>query len=411
MNILDIFSSGFRELLDAASWTYPFLVLAIIARAFWIIWVRYVQQLFISKQAMVLLDVRLPKDVFKSPKAMEIVMGAFVQTSGDNAYGAYYDGKVRAVHSLEIVSREGKIHFYIWVRKALKNVVESQVYAQYPEIEIHEVADYTAEMPYGAEGTSYDLWGNEFKLVKSDAYPIKSYIEYGLDKDTKPEFVIDPLTSMLEFMGTLGAGEHLWFQIVFRAAEPKFGNRPGAELAKPFKDQVKAVLEDLSKRKLAKEAQKAGKVLTFAEQTPSPGERLVIESIERNAAKNQFEVGMRAIYIARKEKYNGANIAGVTGLLRPFSSNDLNSFKPANTTSFDLPWEDPLGIRLAKKKAKIFEEYCKRAYFYYPYIRVPFILSSEELATIYHFPGQAAKTPTLGRIESKRGEAPVNLPI
>ena len=42
--------------------------------------------------------------------------------------------------------------------------------------------------------------------------------------------------------------------------------------------------------------------------------------------------------------------------------------------------------------------------------RTPLVLNSEELATIYHFPGQVAETPTFKRIESKRAEPPQNLP-
>jgi hypothetical protein len=46
-----------------------------------------------------------------------------------------------------------------------------------------------------------------------------------------------------------------------------------------------------------------------------------------------------------------------------------------------------------------------------PYQRTPFVLNTEELATIYHFPGRVAETPTFGRIEAKKGEPPSNLPI
>jgi hypothetical protein len=37
-------------------------------------------------------------------------------------------------------------------------------------------------------------------------------------------------------------------------------------------------------------------------------------------------------------------------------------------------------------------------------------LNLEELATLWHFPGAVAGTPTLPRIDSTKGVAPVNLP-
>ena len=50
-----------------------------------------------------------------------------------------------------------------------------------------------------------------------DVYPIKTYIDYGLDKpDLKEEFKIDPMTSVLEYMGSLKKGEQAWIQILMQ---------------------------------------------------------------------------------------------------------------------------------------------------------------------------------------------------
>jgi hypothetical protein len=39
------------------------------------------------------------------------------------------------------------------------------------------------------------------------------------------------------------------------------------------------------------------------------------------------------------------------------------------------------------------------------------VLNTEELATIYHFPGMVAAAPTIERIEAKKVEPPPNLPM
>jgi hypothetical protein len=48
-----------------------------------------------------------------------------------------------------------------------------------------------------------------------------------------------------------------------------------------------------------------------------------------------------------------------------------------------------------------------KAYFHHH----TFVLNVEELASMWHFPGQILKVPTLERIESKEASPPTNLPI
>jgi hypothetical protein len=55
----------------------------------------------------------------------------------------------------------------------------------------------------------------------------------------------------------------------------------------------------------------------------------------------------------------------------------------------------------------------KRRNFFFPPVKGNkiMVMSSEELATIFHFPGQVAAAPSFTRILSKKSEAPANLPI
>ena len=67
------------------------------------------------------------------------------------------------------------------------------------------------------------------------------------------------------------------------------------------------------------------------------------------------------------------------------------------------------------RKRAIFRRYTRRDYAFFP--RKPrwpssFILNTEELASIFHFPGRrVAAAPFVKRIESKKGEAPLDLPL
>ena len=139
-----------------------------------------------------------------------------------------------------------------------------------------------------------------------------------------------------------------------------------------------------------------------------------INAIQRNVSKPAFETMIRGIYMAQPDSFNPVNIAGLTGAFKQFGSGNLNGFAPKFTTSLDYPWPDYKGRRLLGMKKDILAAYKRRSFFHPPYRYFggkPFILTTEELATLFHFPGGVASTPTFSRIVSKKGEAPANLPI
>ncbi|MBI5140412.1 MAG: hypothetical protein HZA94_03140 [Candidatus Vogelbacteria bacterium] len=409
--IIDLINSGRDILVEPLSRQLPLWIVVATALFFWHIWKRYIKAYFISKIEWILLEVKLPKEMYKSPQAMEIVLGALYQAPGINFYEENYLGKIRGWSSLELVSINGALHFFIRIPKGLRITLESHIYSQYPSAEVHEVPDYVGHVPYGQSGSEWELFGTEFKLTKEDAYPIKTYVDYGLEENPKEEFKIDPITSTLEFLGSVGQGEQLWFQIIVMAAQKRFDKtntwyKPNTWFEKAdWKDNSKEIIDKLMKRDKLK-----GADLLKADMLLSPGERDVVAAVERNVGKLGFDCGIRILYLAEKGKFNGANIPGMLASLRQYNSLNLNGFKPTRVTAFE-PWEDPFGWRILKTKSKLFEAYVNRGYFYPPYDRVPFTLSTEELATIYHFPGAVLETPTFGRIGSKRGEAPVNLPV
>ncbi len=150
---------------------------------------------------------------------------------------------------------------------------------------------------------------------------------------------------------------------------------------------------------------------TTAPSRLTKGQQEVLNAIERSLDKFGFDTGIRAIYLARGENFNPAQIAALTGALRQFNSNTLNGFRPNNVTGYDFPWQDMFGDKLIGLKKDMLEAYKLRSYFYPPYIRKPILLTTEELATIFHFPGTVSSTPTLQRMDSKKAEPPRDIPI
>lgn len=365
------------------------------------LWLAYVQKQFILKNFdFVLLEIKMPRTIEKTPLAMELVLQAFHQGGTGNWYERWWEGKVKPWFSLELVSVDGNVRFFIRTPSKFKKIIESHIYAQYPDIEIHETQDYISLAPYIHERNEWTLWGCEFALTKPDPYPIKTYVDYGLDSPLlKEEQKSDPLTSLIEFLGSLGRGQQVWIQILIQATGERFKTPGTINKKHDWKEEGKKIIKELQE----KYGGESGKI--------TKRQSDIIAAIEKSLGKLGFDCGIRAIYIAKREHFDPANIAGVTGAFRQFSTQDLNGFKPSRTTGFDYPWQDFRDIRLNALKRELFDAYVRRSYFYPPYKRKPFVLNTEELATIYHFPGGVAETPTFERIESRKGEPPPNIPV
>lgn len=390
------------------SLTWLWLPIVLGSVCFWS-WIRYIQTRYIDEQGSVLLELKLPKEITKSPSAMELIIGSMSQPSVGNFVDVYLKGKVRAWFSLELVSLGGEVHFYIWCHSKFKNGIEAQIYSQFPTVEIHEIEDYTNAFRYNPLENS--VWGMQLKLTKPDAYPIKTYIEYGLDKDPDEEFKIDPLTPLIEFLGSLKPSEQVWIQILIQAHKKEtlkdLRVREKPNWMKNIDDEIKKIIKE---KTLA--APEEGKTPSMRDLSDS--QKDVIASMQRNAGKTAFEVMIRGLYLAPKDLFNPNNIGGLTGGFKQFGSESLNGFAPKLTTSFDYPWQDFRGKKLADLKYSMFDSYRRRSYFHSPYEKMggaPFILTTEELATLFHFPGGVAATPTLSRTQSRKGEAPSNLPV
>ena len=399
----------------------------------WELWVEYVRGLYFAKQEYILLEIKLPKEIFKSPRAAEFFISSLSQSLGEkNWFEKYWKGSVRAWFSLEIVSIDGQVHFFVWTRKGFKNVIESNLYSQYPGIEIFEVPDYTLPFAYNPDITT--IWASEFELTKPDVFPIKTYIDYGMDKDPKEEFKIDPLTPLLEFLGSLPRGNQAWIQIIVRShkAEEKdpdknWSNAKILTTLKPSdiwdrweKKDVRwknAAQEEIEKiiKKAKGEVGGDGKLVPGTGRPLTEVEKETIVALDRSVSKTGFDVGIRAIYSAPKDIFSSSNIGGVVGGITHFNSS-MNGFRLARGSEeyvkfFLLAWKKRSTKRRDKERQHLLDAYKRRAYFYRPHKSPHFVLNAEELATMFHFPGGVSSTPTFTRIESRKSEAPANLPI
>jgi hypothetical protein len=379
----------------------PFWLPFILGFACWELWMRYVQMQHLAKIKWTLLGIRLPKNIMKTPLSMELVLSAMHQTSEGNWYEKMWLGKLKPCFSLEVASLGGDIHFFIRTDVKFKNYIEAQLYSQFQGIEIYEAEDYTDMVDYKPTDPEWEMWGTEFKLTKPDPYPIKTYVDYKLDTAIKKEEEAggrtDPLAPAIEFMGSIGRNEQIWFQILIQATGKRFKD-PGAWFGKrDWKGEAKDLLKKL-------QAKGEGEKMSKAESE-------AVSAIERELTKFGFDCGIRVVYLGTAGAWTPLNISGIVGMMKHYNSEALNGFKPQKPTSVDYPWQGIWWNKIPDQKRKMFKAFCARGYFHYPFRKKPFVLNTEELATIYHFPGGMEETPGFLTISSHKAEPPANLPV
>lgn len=390
------------------------LVLPIVIPIFLVIllfdlWLHYIRERFINSQEHVLLKITPPTDFHKTPLAMELFINGLYQTFGETTKkDVYWKGSMRPVFSLEIASNNGKVGFYIWTRKSVVGFIESQIYSQYPGIEIVEVDDYATQFEF--DPSKHKAWALEYNFTEDNSVPIKTYVDYGLDKPMKDDEMVDPITPTLEWLGSLSESERGWLQIIIKAHK-KEDKKPGTLFKKTdnWVDSHKEQIKKISDLNVEKDKEGNEKHLP-----PTEVQKMRIEAIERSQGKLPFDVGVRGIYVADKDSFNPTNIGGLIGSFKQYSSANLNGFKPGNKTAFDYWWQDPFGKKMPQVQKTFIDHYRERAYFFKPFFgkkRPVLVMNAEELATVFHFPGSVALTPNLERVQSRKNNAPSDLPI
>lgn len=409
---------------------YPLWLPFVLASIFWPMWIHYIRNAFFASLKYTLLEIKLPLEISKSPAAMEVVIDSFWQIGGETTFiDRNWTGKTRPYYSLELVSIEGDVHFYIWTRESEKDLIESRIYSQYPGVEVYEVPDYTRGIKYDEKKNK--MCGCIFKLVNSNpALPIKTYVDFGLDQNPKEEHKVDPITPILEFLGSLGPGEQAWYQIVIHT------HKIGADRLKKNKwfsigfDTKKSMIgfyietkgmslwEKTDWREGAEKEIKKIRDSLVDKDNPdrfprimTKGEAEKIAAMERTINKPAFNTGIRTIYIADKDKYIGGRKNDLYGAFRHFNS-IYNGLKPTKMLGYENVWLDFMGIGERKQKEDMLNAYKHRGFFFTPFKEKDvFVMNGEELATLFHFPGAVSATPSLTRIPSKKSEAPANLPV
>jgi len=398
------------------------------------LWHHYRQERFIMGIKWVLLEIQVPRDVIKTPAAMELIFSnAFYHKSGKGFWEEYMQGAPWLWFSLEIVSIDGRVHFYIRTPSRIKDLVETQIYAQYPQAKVVEVEDYVWNIPQYKKDGGWNMWGCEFYKKKDDVMPIRTYKQIEeMKSGTKEEFKIDPITPIIEYLGALPKGQQVWIQIVVRQSTKTYHSHKGGHISfeEHAEEYFKKVLEPYTK--IGKGGGIGGR--DSMEIRPPGFLDQSIKIMSANLAQIHFDCGIRLVTLADKKLFTNEQFDSLRRssrlMFRQFAqpySNELDR-APNSSTQFDAPWADPTGLALTARKKRMLDFYRLRTYFHPPiqYVfKYPaivsaffpsgkpnlFVVSNEELASLYHFPGMVSETPSFKRIESKIAKPPANLPV
>jgi hypothetical protein len=405
---------------------YIIIPLVLVPAAFHL-WLIYKRNENIAGMDWVTLEIIPPREVHRSPAAMELVLGAMNDTGGTQTwYRRWVQGRVRSWYSLEIVSIEGSIYFFVRTLRDYKDFITSQFYSQYPDAQVREVDDYTRYVPQYRPDNGWTMLGFEMAPLDASVYPIKSYIDYGMDQDLgmDTEQRIDPLSVVLEALSILGKGEQAWIQFMFRPSVKKRDpNAPWWQFRKRgwpeevademAKYQIKSMKDNM---KILKQVDPE-KQWTTASLTD--GQKTVLKALGRNGSKPAYDFAGRVLYLAKNESFQGPRFGMLINMFRAFGGDGLNGFKPSNDTGAKYPWDDPTGNRVESWKQQMFYEYVNRMWFHLKGSsfmarkdpRIQTILTTEEIATLWHLPATTSQAPSISRVDSITAQAPGNLPI
>jgi len=396
-----------------------------------------------AKQKWVFLEIIPPKEVLIPLKAMEDVFSAIwpimdvanfreVWCDGELPNGPYW-------YSWEIASIEGKLHFYVRTLEQHRVAIESALFGHYPDIEIHEAQDYVKLVPPTIPNDEWDMYGEDWDLVKEDAYPIKTYekfFEPQGERISAEEKRMDPIISLLEAMSKLGPGEHYWVQFttvpVADYDEPDWrseGQKIINKLAKRPEKKEPTLIEDLMHiaRELIMGPEKEGEgesaKYSWVEQNKeesgeremvlTPGEREIITEVENKIKKPAFRTNIRGVYVAKREAWKAPN--------RVISRTYMGHFITGHMNYFQFQGKTRPRVHFFMRNRRVFLR--ARKMFRMTVLRFPPlypdrhtfcpILSTEEMATLYHFPLRVSGmvAPTMSKIESKKAGPPANLPV
>lgn len=416
------------------------------------LFIRYQQHRKAGKEPTTVLSVRVAKDNETGPIVAEQIFSTIHGIARKIGFFERLGGASQDQVSFEIANIGRSIRFFVHFPTKLKNLVEGQIYAQYPNVEIVEVEDYASpreieiaspdqtttstdstaivaadKVPAVKEQIQDFTKINEFQfavgleltLADPDIFPIKRYPQF---EDKKAKVSLDPLAGVTATLAKMNdADEQAWIQIVARPMEEKWRLvfvkcirilKKGVFLnidslqkayAKAFCTRSKLIriiffpvywmmwFQGVFSGTNVLDGEGGGHGGEVEEQVSKSHEKetTIVAAIDK-VGKLLYEANIRIVYVPKDKNTDIAMLK-----LREIAG----SFK-----QFNIPHLNGFHIEKITQNSSIVEAYRKRE------MHNPFVVNVEELATIYHLPNITVATPNIYWVRSKKVEPPNDLP-
>lgn len=271
--------------------------------------------------------------------------------------------------SLELLKVKNRINFYVGAPERYASFIEKQIYSILPDAEVENISDFNIFSP------NEIVYSGFLKLNKPIYLPLKTY--------TSMES--DPLSNLTSILTQIKDGEEGGLQIILRNCSDS------------FKIRGREILNEINKGKNFYEALSATNFVSFLkgkgeEKTATAPNEVIRKGMESKLAKNNFETNIRVIVSSLSKEAAEYEFRQIVSVFDQFTSSDLNSFRVIDAKG-----------GLAKKIAFNFSFRT-----FIPENKM--VLSTEELASIFHFSTPFSKTPQTNELRAKSAEAPIDLP-
>lgn len=355
----------------------------------WRVWLTFVRSQFVSSVPYSLIELKPGAETPKSAHAMELVYYALYHRSEVSWFQEYILGHVHMPWSFELASNAGRIRFFVYLPDAHRAAVEARIRAEYPDIDIDDVRDYSRLVHF--DPFSMRLAMREYALLKPDPYPLRTYAE------SESASTMSAFHRLLENVVQVNEHEHLFISLIVRPHQ--------REWSSPFKNPTD-LLHEAAEIEIRKIVGAKGDMRGLSKNIQA-----LVHAIESGLNKPSFDCGIRALYVADRRHYDESRASALNDLFDPFGDAELNAFGAYDPRErVGWPLTEVFAVAPVLAMNYCLNLYRRRAYFAPPYYGKVFVLNTEELATIFHIP-HIQRASALAKMRGVTLEPPDNLPV